>query len=80
MKKRWIIVLALTPILTISFAWFVWPTPWTYYTWRMVEKGGGTVKYHYRVHRFTGEKQAYVPDRGWEDVSDLPPNIGNFED
>lgn len=42
------------------FGWFVWPTPWSYYTVRG-EHGETT---NLRVNRFTGETQSLGFD-GW---------------
>lgn len=54
--RRWILVATATAL----FLWFVWPTPWSYYTVRG-EHGETT---NLRVNRFTGETQSLGFD-GW---------------
>jgi len=48
-----LIILALLVVAGL-FAWFVWPTPYTY--------GGGDNGNSYRTNRFTGQMQSHVGD------------------
>ena len=41
-------------VITGLFAWFVWPTPYTY-----SDDGGNS----YRTNRFTGQMQSHIGDR-----------------
>lgn len=44
-----------------GFLWYVWPTPWSYYTVR----GRHAETEHYRVNRFTGDTEV-LTRQGWK--------------
>ena len=62
---------ALFALLVAAFAYFVWPTPWRYFTARTDMPEIGT---SWREHRVTGRLQLFAPlvssaeHRPWVDV------------
>lgn len=61
MTKKWILICAIIPSLTLlAIAVFVWPTPYKY-----IEYGSRIC----RINRFTGDTSMLVPYSGWKDIT-----------
>ena len=69
--KRLYVTLGIV-IGVFCFAWFIWPTEWTYSEMKVGEKGGrggqATIVYRRRANRLTGELQ-YYDGYYWRDCS-----------
>jgi hypothetical protein len=62
MKRFWLFVVGIGVFVAVMvFAWFVWPTPYTYYD-QQVSSGTRLLT---RVSRFTGRVEFLYPGRGW---------------